>query len=211
MDAVMPQLGFRGGPLSHAISGIRRLITRCLQREDTERPTSVMIVDNLKRMNVIPRQGSMIRDVAYLHLLPPIARMRVPFWRHETLCHLCRRLLKAGGVGYVEDFDSVRADRCRNLKPNESLPAMPRSMGMTGLSRDQSHSVQLLRANGESKETATICIWAMAALRGSIADGKEVAAHVFRGAGFQQAAALVHQRKLQEAQGNTEDEDSESD
>ena len=153
----------------------------------------------------------MIRDVAYLHLFPPIVRMRLSFWEHETLCYLCRRLLRAGGVAHVEEFDGVRADRCRNLKPYESLPPMPRSMVMTGLSMAQVHSVQLLRANGEGKETAIVCVRAMAALRCTISDARDVALRVSKGADFQQAVALVRQRIIREAQDDSEHEDSDSD
>lgn len=213
MDAVMPQVGFRANSPSQGTSGIRNLITRCLQPQGTQRPTSVTIVDELRRVNVIRRQGSMVRDVASQHLSLPIAQLREPFWSHETFCKLCRRLLKAGGVGYVEEFDRVRTDRCQRLRRNERLPATPRSMGMIGLSRAQIHSVQFLRADGEDKETAIICVRAIAALRGvdvTFADGKEVASRVSKGASFDQAVARVRQRKLEEAQDDSEDEDSDS-
>ena len=84
---------------------------------------------------------------------------------------------------------------------------------MIALSRAQIHSVQFLRADGEDKETAIICVRAIAALRGvdvTFADGKEVASRVSKGASFDQAVARVRQRKLEEAQDDSEDEDSDS-
>jgi len=153
----------------------------------------------------------MILDSAYHHLSPPIARVREPFWRHETLCPLCRRLLKAGGVGYVNDFDCVRIERCRNFMRNESVPAMPRTMETSGLSEDQIRLVLFLRANGTSKESAIVCARAKFALGGTIADGEEVARLVSRRVRFEQAVAQVRRRMLEDAQDDSEDDSEDRD
>jgi hypothetical protein len=131
MRAVMPMLGSGRHPLSHAVIGINELIGECLQEKDTQRPTSVVIIDGLRRFNVLKRPTSMIREIAYQHLSPHLGES---FWSHETECPLCRRLLQGGGVSYVEEFDRVRAHCCQIHGRDERLPAMPRSMSMKGLS-----------------------------------------------------------------------------
>lgn len=213
MDEVMPQLGSRRHPLFHVVSGINALIEQCSRSEDTQRPTSVMIIDGLKRLNILQGRDSMILDSAYHHLSPPIARLREPFWGHETLCPLCRRLLKAGGVGYVNAFDRVRIERYRKPMPNESLPAMPRSMDTSGLSDEQIRLVLFERANGWSKDLAIVCARAKFALRGDVEDGEEVALLVSRGMRFEQAVVQVRQRIYEDAQDDSEDgsEDDDSD
>lgn len=172
-----------------------------------------MIIDQLKRLNILQGRDSMILDSAYHHLSPPITRVREPFWGHETYCPLCRRLLKAGGVSYVNDFDRVRIERCGKPMLNESLPAMPDSMNTSGLSDEQMRLVQSERANGWSKDMAIVCARAKFALRGDDEDGEEVASLVSRGMRFEQAVAQVRQRMLEDAQDDSEDgsEDEDSD
>ena len=158
----------------------------------------------------------MIRDIAYKHLSPRFTSVRVPFWYHETFCPLCRRLLKAGGVGYVNDFDSVRGNRIRGLTQEGSLPVpgMPPLIDMSRLASSQIDPVQLLRANGERKDAAVVCVRAQAALNGTEADGKDVAWRVLKGMSFEQAVALVRRKKLEEVQEDSEedsDDNSEDD
>lgn len=208
MRAVKPQPVPEQDPPTHAFLGIGTLIRRCLHQTDTQRPTSAMIIDELKRYNVIQRAVSMIQDIASQHLFSPVAEVRELFWRHETDCQLCRRLLKAGGVGYVYEFDNTRETRFRRPWPNESMPLMPPSMDMSRLSNDQIQLVQFLRAHGMRRNMAIVCVRAKSVLKGTVADGEEVALLVNKGWTFKQAIALFHQEKREEAQQDSEDEDS---
>ena len=156
----------------------------------------------------------MIRDIAWKHLSPPLTDLRVPFWYHETSCTLCRRLLKAGGVEYVNDFDTVREYHTRRLTQEGPLPGMPPLMDMSRLASSQISSVQFLRANGERRDVAVVCVRAQAALNGTEADGKDVAWRVLKGMSFEQAVALVRRKKLEEVQEDSEedsDDNSEDD
>lgn len=212
MDAVMPQPDPMRYRPTHAIFGINALIERCMQLEDTQRPTSVIIIDELKRRNVLPQgRGSMIRDIAYQHLFRPIAQVRGPFWSHETNCTLCSRLLKAGGVFYVADLDRVRGERYQRRTPHDPVPAMPPSMDMSRLGSSQIDSVQSLRASGERRDLAILCVRAKAALRGTMADGRKVVSLISEGLSFQVAVAQVHQSKLEALNSSEESGDEDSD
>lgn len=201
MRAVMPPLD-----PSWPIFRIDELIGRCVAEKDSERPTSAILVDQLKHLNILPGSGPMIRDIAWKHLSPPPTAVRVPFWCHETYCTLCRRLLKAGGVEYVNDFDTVREYHSRQLTQEGPLPGMPPSMDMSRLASSQISSVQFLRANGERRDAAVVCVRAQAALNGTRADGKEVARRVLNGMSFEKAVALVRREKLEEVQEDSEED-----
>jgi hypothetical protein len=79
-------------------------------------------------------------------------------------------------------------------------------MDMSRLASSQISSVQFLRANGERRDAAVVCVRAQAALNGTRADGKEVARRVLNGMSFEKAVALVRREKLEEVQEDSEED-----
>ena len=118
------------------------------------------------------------------------------FWTHETSRRLCGRILKAGGVDYVDYVDRIREQINNSAIAPVPRPSRPSSakMSTSGFTQHEFEMVKHLRAEGRDMATAILCTKAITALPGTMADVKEVASLVLKGVSFEAAIMQIRQR-----------------
>jgi hypothetical protein len=200
MAAVLPQIDSaqrqpqRPIAVAQLNNDIRQLVRQCQHHQDTPRPSSIVMLENLQPCSESQKHNGPFRDVFEEHL-----RHQIPeeLWTHEITCRLCRRILKAGGVEYVDLIDRIRgAFSLSSTVTRRFASSFHHSSALMSMSEFTEHEhemVKQLRAEGEATATAILCTKAVTALPGTIADGKEVASLVLAGVSFKTAIVQIRQ------------------
>jgi hypothetical protein len=214
LRCVIPQLDPKNRATGNVLvtNTIKRLFAACTQVNDALRPTSAMIIDQLKScMDQSRGPASLIQVSAHSHL----RSIPQDFWNHEMVCQLCRRMLRAGGAAYVDAFDKVREECNQRARPPIPRPAYPSIMTMSGLGLDQTRMVKDLRAGGESTVNAIICVRAMAAFSGSLDDLKgilpAIVSAIQAGKSINAAVAEAQLEESDEEEDDEDDDDEDDD
>jgi hypothetical protein len=200
MAAVLPQIDSaqrqpqRPIAVAQLNNDIRQLVRQCQHHQDTLRPSSIVVLENLQPCSESQKHNGPFRDIFEEHL-----RHQIPeeLWTHEITCRLCHRILKAGGVEYVDLIDRIRgAFSLSSTVTRRFASSFHHSSALMSMSEFTEHEhemVKQLRAEGEATATAILCTKAVTALPGTIADGKEVASLVLAGVSFKAAIVQIRQ------------------